>query len=240
MGDIITIMRAKNTSFQGNVFGSAELDVVLKNTDKLGSVTHAAFLVDTGDQGLRNQLDNGLQQEIIEHFSVITAIRNDQSKVDDLGMTAYNDKHDIRAELFKMFIGRYFRNKDSENLSQVWYEGSKLVGLDNGYLWYQYNFAYSSEIRHYIVEVKPGDEDVFLDGYDPEIYDIDELLRIHSQLIITPSFELTQLLNETQDNPNLPVDSNITHSEQNIDDTDNPNRGAFWFGFNPSFNKYKE
>lgn len=226
IGNIVLAMRQADTMFGEYIFGAAEVDAALKGTFTLS--TDSAFVVPTGDIGGANTHDNGIVQSLTERFSVITATRNDTKRDDYQGIQAYNLQHDVRKELWKALLGRYFtEDVNKHNNYPIEYVGSNIIGINGAYLWWQYDFTYSTDIRNF------GNDGA--DGYDPDDAALPTFDKIHADIIMTPSFKF-----ETLGDTPIPLDADTTDSAQDIDLTTDPKGGSFWFGFGNGFNKLQK
>lgn len=224
IANIILSLRNSNTIFGDYVFGSAKLDEALKNTLSLSS--DCAFVVPTGDSASGSKIDNGLIQTVTEKFSIVTANKSDVIKNENTGINAYNLQHTVRKQLFKSLIGRYVDEDADRDQTGIEYVGSNIVGINGAYLWWQYDFTYSITLQHY------GEDG--LDGYNPDIENtLPYFNKIHADIIMTPSFKFETL------NEELPLSSMTTDSAQDIDLTQDPRGGSFWFGFGDAFNKLR-
>lgn len=211
LGAIALRIRYKKTSFGDYVGGTAELDLAIQNT----LMEESAFVIPLLDDAAKNNIDVSLNQRIIERFGVIVALKNDNSQIDKMGFAAYDRLHDVRDELIGALVGWIPIDAETE----VSYRGGHLVDINNGYLWYQFEFDYDARI---IMEGTTAkiQESNFDDTEEPIPFN-----TIYMQLIQTPSSEIPY----TGDMPygdNFP-DVTVPNMANWIDLTVNLNAGAF-------------
>ena len=205
LAPIVLKLRLTNTRFENRIGGSANLATALTYTLQ----KEMAFVVQLGETASGNNSDNSINQTISEKFAVIVALDNGVSDRDKTGLTAFDSLFDIRKEIFKGILGWLI----PETESIVSYSGGRLVGLNRGYLWYQFEFSATSRI----------DDD---DGVDTGSDDLPPFDTIYAQWILAPSakFDAT-----SKSLPVTIVDPDMTSV---IDFTSNPAvDGAFGGGF---------
>ncbi len=222
---VYIVNRIKNarTVFGNYVGGAAELDVALKNTLK----KDCAFVVPISDNCQVNLLDNGMGQTITERFSVVVAVANDTTDKDKIGNIAYDSLHDIRSELFRSLLG--WQIEGAESL--IYYAGGKFVTINNGYLWWEYDFEYRIRLRDYDGYCDIVEQGDFIENKQQS--QLDSFDGIYSKYIIWP-------------NENLPwkgtvgdITSDMTQMETWVDLTQNPNDGSYGRGFGSEFDFYR-
>lgn len=230
IGKIVLRLRYKQTSFGNFIGGAAELDSAMKNT----LTRNMAFVIPLVENAEANKYDSEISQGIVERFGVIVALYNDITQKDKTGITAYDQLHDIREELFKALIGWEIDYSES----RVYYRGGKLIDMNAAYLWYQFEFEYLSRLG-VVEKLDNGTSEYGLlqrevdDTEDPTSFD-----SIYANYILSPSADLPY----TEELP-LPdgfPDVSLPNMAQWIDLTENPNSGAFAKGFASGFNFYKE
>ena len=234
LGRIVLFLRHKNTRFGNLIAGAAELDLALKGTLQ----KQMGFVIPLNDVASTNTETAGISQIITEKFAVIVALQNDTTQKDKTGLISYDQVHDVRAEIFKAILGYQF--EDAESV--VSYVGGKLLGINAGYLWYQFDFQYDIRIQNYYdPETNTGIDGIDIDissGTDVVVYDengnpvirrltVHDFDAIYTQYKITPSADIPY----TGD---LPLsDPDMT---QIVDLTNNPKDGSYMRGFGLGFN----
>ena len=239
LGQIVLRIRTENTSFGNFVGGVAELDVAIKNT----LTKDMAFVLPLIDEANRNNYDVTFNQRLTERFGVIVAIANDDSQSDKLGFSAYEKLHDIRSELIRALVG--WIPLDSE--SMIMYRGGRLIDINNGYMWYQFEFEYDSRIISEVIEITKDGKIVkeatgkaviqssnFDDTETPTPFD-----TIYMQLINTPDARIPHV-NKFGEDGEIPYDDNfpdvaLPDMANWIDLTQNPDAGAFTRAFHSGF-----
>lgn len=214
IGAIVLKIRTADTTFGNRIAGSADLALAQKHTFNKDT----AFVIQLSDSPTPNKLDNGLFQTITERFAVIVAIQNDSTNKDKTGFIAYDSLYNIRKELFKAILGWQIPDTDYV----VSYGGSKIIGINRAFLWYQFEFESMTNITE-------------ADGIEEDKTLLEDFNSIYAQWIITPDANVPIV------GPGgLQVSTDITDMESKIDFTDNPNDGGFSNGFNSKyFQTYK-
>ena len=141
LGKIALKIRLANTDFGSNVAGAAELDLALKNT----LLVESAFVIPLDDNVSENKEENTVNQTITERFGVVCGIKCDTNQSDKTGLKAYDRLHDIRGQLFRAILG--WQLKEAESI--ISYAGGSTQGIDGAWLWYQFNFQYTSRVHSY-------------------------------------------------------------------------------------------
>ena len=208
LGPIVLKLRLGNTRFKDSIAGAAELAIARENT----LLKEMAFVVPLGETCDRNPNDQGLNQRYTERFAVVVAIKNDTIYKDKLGITAHDQLHEVRAEIFKAILNWQVPGAEST----IYYVGGLLFDIDPSYLWYQYEFAMESRLT---------DSDGVEEGYT------DELEEIYSQFEITPSVNIPY-------DGSLPVSSFNPDMTTWVDIYDDPSNGAFSRAFDYDFDWY--
>lgn len=224
LGPIVLTLRAANTRFNNNIGGAAELDLALKNT----LTTDMAFVIPLLDSAKASTQINEVVQVLTERFGVVVALKNDSTQKDHTGLIAFDLLHATRAEIWKAIYGGYV-DTNLKDVSPISYVGGKLLGIDRGYLWYQFEFQYSYTIDNlYCSETNTSG-----DGVNVDLSTIDDFNTIYTNIILTPSADLPY----TRD---LPLDDNfpdvvLPDVAQWIDFTNNPDDGPFSIAFGSGF-----
>lgn len=214
IGPIALKLRVEDTRFNNRIFGSAELALALEFGVKVDSV----FVIQLSETANANTQDNAIIQKITERFGIIVALDNGTSDKDKLGFKAYNKLSDVRAEIFSAILG--WQMPGAESI--ISYGGGRIVGINRGYLWYQFEF---------LVEIRIDDED----GVDVGMDALADFESIYAQWILTPSAKMDNLGNL----PATLIDPDMTTV---IDFTSNPAVDGHFgrgFGFN-WFDTYKK
>lgn len=227
LGRIALKLRAANTSLGNKIAGAAELDVAVRNTLN----TDFAFVIPLAEDCAVNEYDPSINQKLTERFGVVVALQMDASQKDKTGIGAYDRLHDVRAELFKPLIGWDMGFSDS-----IYYRGGRLIAVNRGYLWYQFEFEYESRV---VVDIDGyGEiEETTIDDRRPagELPDFDS---IYVDYILKPSVKWNDFV-DTYPYPILPDDIKDPDMEQYIDLSEDLNAGAFTNAFASGFDFYK-
>ncbi len=138
LGKIITKIRDAETVFGDLVGGAAELNAAMQTpiTEKM------AFVIPLIESCNKSKSVNYVDNILTERFGVVVVVFNDESQAEKLGVTAYDQLHDMREELFECLLGWEI----SEGYGMVQYVGGKLITLNGAYLWYQFEFEYLARI----------------------------------------------------------------------------------------------
>jgi hypothetical protein len=156
---VVLQIRAAGTRFANRVFGTAELALAM---DEGTLLQEAAFVVMVGETTPPNQYHSGVNQRLTERFVVMVALKNDTDKKDKLGFQAFNELHNIRAELFTALLGYPLSSADE----LIYYAGGSLVDITPAWLWYQFEFEM---VTHLATE------------YDPDAGSLPQLHSIFAQ-----------------------------------------------------------
>ena len=216
LGPIALKIRLAETRFGNYIFGAAELAMALEYTLKKES----AFVIPLSETTKSNNMDNGINQRITERFAIVVALDNGSSDRDKVGLAAYDDLDDVRAEIFSAILGWQIPGAESI----ISYAGGRIAGINRAYLWYQFEFDYETRI----------DDD---DGIDTGVNDLDWFDSIYAQYVLSPSLGLDAIQGGA---PGLPVSIVDPDMTQVIDFTTNPDvEGPFGKGFGIIFDTYK-
>lgn len=220
IGYLATLLRAGNTTFQDMVGGAAELDTALKGTLKVDM----AFIIPLIDRATVNQYQNNIDQKLTERFGILCALKNDTTDKDKLGIIAYDQLHEIRNELFTVFLGKEI----PEAAGKMYYVGGSLKSINGGYLWYQFEFEYPAKLNDDGLQTHEVDDTEIPVNFN----------TIYTNYIISPSADLPHT-------GGLPFadgfpDVTIPDQAQWIDLTDDPREGDFSSGFSTAFTIYDE
>jgi hypothetical protein len=138
LGTIALRIRVAETSLENRVAGAAELALAIAGT----LLEECAFVLPLVESAPANTQDSGINQLLTERFGVIVALKNDTSQADKTGLTAYDRLHDLRQELFSALLGWYITGAES----QVYYGGGTLLDVNRAWLWYQFEFEYTTRL----------------------------------------------------------------------------------------------
>ncbi len=142
LGAIILKLRWEETSFDNFIGGAAELQEILANIQRGTLTRDQAFVIPADEEGEDNDYESDINQAIIERFSVICIIKNDNRRSDPYGIIAYEKLHNIRLELMNSLLR--WEPPDAEGF--ITYRRGKLIDLNPAYLWYAYDFSYSTRL----------------------------------------------------------------------------------------------
>jgi hypothetical protein len=226
LGAIALKLRSATTDFENRIAGAAELDLAIRNTLR----NEMAFVIPLTDDANINVKDASVNQLLTERFAVIVAIAADASQKDKTGIGAYDRLHDIRGQIFKPLIGW---DQGFEGL--IYYRGGRLLEINRGYLWWQFEFEYTSRIS------------VHEDGYgfveETTVDDIDQDLpyfdKLYAQYLMWPSVKWRDL-KRSDYNIELPDDVSNPDMAQLIDFSDNPLEGGYDTGYSGGFETNKQ
>jgi hypothetical protein len=167
LGTIALRIRAAETSFENRVAGAAELALALAGTLE----QEVAFVIPLAESSPANTYDNGINQILTERFGVVVALKNDVSQADKTGLLAHDRLHDIRQELFNCLLGWYITGAES----LVYYGAGRLLDINRAWLWYQFEFEFTTRLT---------DEDLIV----PDT--LDDFDRIYAEWEMSPSANL--------------------------------------------------
>jgi hypothetical protein len=220
IGYLATLLRTGETTFGDYVAGAAELETAIKGTLKFDM----AFVIPLVDRAARNLYSSSINQTITERFGIVVALRNDSTDKDRLGLIAYDRLHNIRNELFNVYLGKLILEAETK----IYYVGGSLKAINNGYIWYQFEFEYQSRLGDDGLQTEEVDDTEVPTSFD----------TIYANYILSPSANLPH----TGDLP-LPdgfPDVKIPDMAQLIDLTDDPRWGAYDSGYSKGFDIYDE
>jgi hypothetical protein len=223
LGKIVLKLRLADTRFGNMIGGAVELTTAINNT----LTKEMAFVIPLTEDAGQNEYDNHINQELTERFGVVVAIRNDVAYADKMGIAAYDALYDVRDDLFRALLGWQLREAES----LIYYRGGKLVGFNGAYLYYQFEFEYTSKImnleddkRNVQIIVNDIDED---EEEEAQIFE-----RIYAWTILAPSERLEQDID-------LPLTDIFPDFSQVIIMNVDPGAGGLNKGFGSGFNFYE-
>jgi hypothetical protein len=233
LSPIVLRLRAADTRFGDMIGGAIELDTALRQTLS----KEMAFVVDLGDTVEANSTQTGVVQKVIERFAVVCAVRNDSDISKQMGILAYDAMQDVKEELWKCLVGwdPAGNYDDGNGVAYQWsdgvieYAGSRLLDVNRGWAWYQYEFHAPTLISSYYVE---DGEAVEINGFVMNISGLNNVNKLWTQYMFADDPNL-------EDVKSLPVDTSLVAMEQYIDETDDPRRGAFDSDFSLGFLLYQ-
>ena len=216
IGPIAILLRLAGTHFGNNIGGVVELNLALQYT----LTTDMAFVIPLSEDAGDDDGDTSTNQRLVEKFAVLIALKADASSRDKTGIGAYDQIHEIRAELIRELVGL-----DLGYESTVRYTGARLIDFSPAYLWYQFEFEFDSRVQ--------TDEDGFgeigsrtVTGRRPwsELEDFNDIM---TQYILTPSLKWNEvekiLIGEGN---HLPLSATLIDAEQFVD-LSQPYTGGF-------------
>jgi len=222
LGKIVLKLRLANTRFGNMIGGAVELTTAINNT----LTKEMAFVIPLTEEAGQNEYDNNINQELTERFGVVVAIRNDVAYADKMGLAAYDALYDVRDDLFRALLGWQLREAES----LIYYRGGKLVGFNGAYLYYQFEFEYTSKIvdiggerRNVQIIVNDIDED---EEEEAQVFE-----RIYAWTILSPSERL-------EEDIDLPLTDVFPDFAQAIIMNEDPGAGGLNKGFGSGFNFY--
>lgn len=244
---IILKLRAANTSFKNRVAGAADLEKAFKGTLRSEFLFVVPLREDAELEKIRNDYDKGVNQALFETFGIVVAIVNDSTDKDKLGFLAYDRIHDIRAEIFKAILGwevpysvRPDGVAESNEKSDIYYKGGRLVEVNAANMWYIFEFEYFWKINNIYAEDGSNDgvtvesllEDMPTDPTRPAQGTIGWFNKLWTGYIQTPSSRVPY--DETEEG-GLPISD--PDMETYIDLTKDPRDGGFSRGYSFGFDK---
>jgi len=138
-GKIALKIRYDKTRFGSFVAGATELELAMQGT----LMVESAFVVPLGESASPNQEDSSINQKLVERFGIVVAIKADITQKDKPNILAYDTLYDCRSEIFKAILG--WQPQEAESI--ISYRGGSLLGIDGAWLWYQFEFEYTSRIQ---------------------------------------------------------------------------------------------
>jgi hypothetical protein len=168
LSDIVNELRNFSPSFDGRVSGAAAFSAV-KGMSFLK--LPVAYVVPLNDRVEDNKSQTDYWQNVIEGFAVIVVLKS----LDEQGQhEAYDILDNIKIELWRALLGLEL----SSVHHPIQYEGGDLLDLDQGKIFYQFNFSSVREVgsddtRQYFnlnaVDNPTPDPDWKLDPNNPDI-----------------------------------------------------------------------
>lgn len=205
LSPIVLILRAGETHFGEEVAGAAEFNTIQQDTLEVDT----AYVIQTTDVALANDVTGTVNQKVTEGFGVVVAIRNDQSQADKTGLTAYDQLHDIRTELWDLLVGLNLGTVlDTASYTvegPVEYKGGSLIDINSAWLWYLYEFSYPAYLQE-------TEKDLNLDDFN----------TLSAQWVMTPNAQIPLTGAEP-----LPDALEQSDMESIIDFTENLLAGSF-------------
>ena len=220
IGYLATLLKAGNTTFGDYVAGAAELEIAIRGTLKFDM----AFVIPLIDRADRNLYPGSISQKLTERFGIVVVLRNDETDKDKLGLIAYDRLHNIRSELFTVFLNKSIPEAESV----IYYVGGSLKSINNGYIWYQFEFEYMAQLGNDGLQTHEVDDTEVPTNFD----------TIYANYILAPSANLPHT-------GSLPLpdgfpDVTIPDMAQIVDLTDDPRAGAYDSGYSSGFAIYDE
>jgi hypothetical protein len=162
---------------------------------------------------------------------VIIAIANDTSDKEKTGVLAYDRLHDIRSQIFKAILGYEIYGAESI----IYYRGGNLWGINNAYLWYQFDFEFTTRIEQFdgyydIISVDDEVEEQFKTL--SQVSQLPDLNKIVSEYISWPS-------NDIPWTGEIPINTDVVNMTTMVDFTEDTNAGSYGRGFGEDFDFYK-
>ncbi len=216
---IVLRLRMKNIEPFGQfIGGAAEIEMAMENTLK----REMAFVIPLAEDATENDDDNGLQQDITERFGVIAALRNDLADRDKTSIIAYDKVDDVRARLFKALLGWQMTQGAGNTENLIEYRGARIIDVNDGYLWYQYEFESVKRVRNlYDNRTNDSGDGVELEGNDSILGDVQGLSGLASfetlftQYVLEPTPKAKEALEAGM--KDLPVDTSLIDMQNFID-----------------------
>jgi hypothetical protein len=215
---VILALRTYNGHFGANVGGALDFMRAEKNS----LVNDTAFVLPLGEDCSKNDSDNSINQTITDKFGVICAMKADRESQDQSGLLVYDLLDDVRNELLAVLI-----NFDLGYDSTVEYAGAKLLDMNNGWIWWQYEFVIQEKI------VAGPDGQGFIEQQEVEERQqpsqLPDLYKIYADFILSPSAQFPY-------NGRLPASEFIpVDLSTQVTQDDDPNPGAFETSFAGAF-----
>jgi len=232
LGPIVLRIRLANTRFKQFVGGAAELDSALKGT----LTGEQAFVVPLAEEVNANDYDNNINQKISERFAVVAVFKNDRSDADKTGLTAYDQLHEVRSEIFKAILG--WQVIGGESL--ISYAGGQILNMDAAYMWYQFDFQYTTRLQEFdnFTDVAYHDHESEGELRDrTQVSQLADLLTIYANYIKWPGPDLPYT-------GNWPIEDDypdvvLPDFAQVVTREDDPNPGAYGRGYGSGFDFYR-
>ena len=129
--NIINEIKAKCPTFESRVAGAAEYEGLRSASNLL---VPAAYVVPMDESASANATENSIMQTLTERFMVVVVISN---QADPRGQKAYNQLHELRAELWRGILG-WIPETDYEPIE---FSGGSILNMDRFRLDYGYEFT---------------------------------------------------------------------------------------------------
>jgi hypothetical protein len=260
LGPIVLLLRLADTRFHNLIGGAVDMETATRYTLK----NEAAFVIPLDEDSPDNGYDNIINQILTERFGIVVAIKNDAYQEDKTGLSAHDQLHDVRNEIFKAILGRDFATSESI----IYYRGGQLMVVNGGWLWYMFKFEFKSRLLttvdgivhsglstkevlsiNTVEEADPDNENSPLNpnnnsgmdaqgNIDPN--SLPTLDRMYIQYLNGKDIRLYDgTLGDIPIKDGFP-DVTIPDIGQWIDFTENPNAGAFWRAFSDAFKRFEE
>jgi len=178
LGSIVLKLRLAKTYFKNNIGGAADLDMAVTGT----LLDEMAFVIPLADNADENTEGNSVNQNITERFGVVVAVKNDTTEDDLTGIISYDKLHDIRAELFSALVGW-----DPGYNGPVIYRGGRLLDIDRGWLWFQYEFEFPAILKTNTAAEGELQETAYIGSEVVGPEELPDFLKVYTQYIMTPS-----------------------------------------------------
>lgn len=144
---IITQLRTYCTSFENRVAGAAEYSVI---PDVTALNMPCLYVVPLDDNPEAQRSQNGYRQALRDGFAVIVRVSN---KADERGQDAYDNVHDLRAEIWAALLAW----QPDESYGAIEYEGGNLLALNRVTLDYKLEFSAKMELDNTDTWLVPRD-----------------------------------------------------------------------------------
>lgn len=141
---VVAQVREYCPSFAGRVAGGIDFDAVATSTQLS---LPAAYVVATGDTPSKNDLQNGIRQNVRDEFDVVVVL----DSRDERGQAAVDLLHDVRRELWRALLGW---RPDAEN-DPIEYAGGELVVINRNRVIYRYSFTTAFGIGRTLAQDPP-------------------------------------------------------------------------------------
>lgn len=126
---IVAQLRAHCPAFAARVSAGIDWDAVA-NSAKLNHPS--AYVIAAGDEATKNDLQNGVRQNITDQFEVVVVL----DTADERGQEAADQLHDLRASLWKALVGW----KPGGDYDPIEYDGGALIFINRARVVYRFSF----------------------------------------------------------------------------------------------------
>ncbi|WP_458725650.1 phage tail terminator protein [Pseudomonas mandelii] len=127
---LVAHLRQRCPSYGGRIAGGIDFDAVA-NSEQLHRPS--AYVISTGDQATKNDVQNGVRQEITDQFDVIVVL----DTRDERGQQAVDLLHGLRKELWRALVGW----KPTDEYEFIEYGGGELIVINRARVIYRYSFV---------------------------------------------------------------------------------------------------